>query len=158
VISTWSEGQALSLQRPMQRLTLEIILRSVFGLSEGPRRDELRDRLALMVDRIQSPIGLLMMKKSLQRDFGPLKTWSTFVRDRRDIDAMICAQIAERRAALASPEGERHKDVLSLLLQGKDEDGQGMTDAELRNELMTLLIAGHETTATALCWAFEQIL
>jgi cytochrome P450 len=158
VISTWREGEALSLHEPMQRITLEIILRTVFGLAQGARRDELRDKLASLMNRIQSPLGILMMNPALQRDLGPLTPWAAFVRERREVNEILYAEIAQRRAALASPEGKRRDDVLSLLLEAKDEEGQGMTDEELRDELMTLLTAGHETTATALCWAFEQIL
>lgn len=158
VISTWRAGEALSLHGPMQRITLEIILRTVFGLAEGARRDDLRDRLASLMNRIQSPLGILMLNPALQRDLGPFTPWAAFVRERAAVDAILYAEIAQRRAALASPEGKRKDDVLSLLLEVKDEEGQGMTDEELHDELMTLLTAGHETTATALCWAFEQIL
>ncbi|MFN9960406.1 MAG: cytochrome P450, partial [bacterium] len=86
----------------------------------------------------------------LQRDWGPWSPWGRFVRKRRAVDALLYEAIAERRA---QPAEERGDDILSLLLDARDEDGQPLTDNELRDELITLLVAGHETTATALSWA-----
>jgi cytochrome P450 len=91
----------------------------------------------------------------MKRDFGPVRTWSRFVADRDELDAALYAEIAGRRDA--GDLGERD-DILSILLQARDEDGQSMSDVELRDELMTLLLAGHETTATALAWFFDLVL
>ncbi len=164
-VARWREGATFSLHPGMQRVTLDIILRTVFGIGLGPRHDDLRDRLTTVFNRIQSPIGMLMMMPELQRDLGPFTPWSAFQRELAAADALIFAEIEDRRAeraqATASGEGEgskRRDDVLSMLLDAKDEQGQGLTDRELRDELMTLLAAGHETTATAICWAFERIL
>jgi cytochrome P450 len=111
-----------------------------------------------MVDRVQSPLGMLLVVPAFQRDMGRLTPWAAFVRERERVDALIYAEMKERREALASPGGEDRDDVLSLLLKARDEEGRAMTDVELRDELMTLLVAGYETTATALCWVFEKIL
>jgi cytochrome P450 len=93
----------------------------------------------------------------LQRDLGPLTPWAAFQRELRRTDALIYQQIARRRRAKEAG-GDRREDVLSMLLDAVDEEGQSMSDKELRDELMTLLAAGHETTATQLCWMFEQLL
>ena len=158
VISTWREGDTLSLLAPMQQITIQIILRTVFGLTEGPRREELTAQLTSMVGKIQSATGMLLVIPALQRDLGPLTPWAAFIKARARVDELIHAEIRERRAALESPTGEARNDVLSLLLQARDDDGQGMTNEELRDELITLLVGGYETTATALCWLFEKVL
>ncbi len=158
VVSTWQVGERFSLHQPMQRITLEIILRTVFGLVDGPRRDRIRDRLAEFMNRAQSRFSLLMTIPAFQKDLGGYSPWAAFKRLRAEVDALIYAEIADRRAELARPGSERRSDVLSMFLEARDESGQGMSDLELRDELMTLLAAGHETTATALCWAFEQVL
>jgi len=158
VVAGWEVNKPFSIHHPLQQITLEIILTTVFGLTEGPRLDLLRDKLTELMNRAQSRFGLLMMIPALQRDLGPLWPWARFIRMRDDVDALIHEEIAGRRAEIARATGERRADVLSMLLAARDEDGQGMTDKELRDELMTLLVAGHETTATALSWAFEQIL
>ena len=157
-IAGWREGEAVSLHGPMQRLTLEIILHAVFGLTEGARREELKQGLTALLGRIQSPTGLFILHPALQRDLGPLTPWAAFKKDRAHVDALIYAEIAERRRERAAPDGPRRDDVLSMLLDARDEEGHEMTDVELRDELVTLLIAGHETTATSLCWAFAEIL
>lgn len=158
IISTWKEGDTLSLLAPMQRITLQIILRTVFGLTEGPRRDELTTQLSAMVGRVQSAFGMLLVIPALQRDLGPLTPWAAFVKARSRVNELIHAEIDERRERLASPEGDHRDDVLSLLLRARDEDGRATTNEDLRDELMTLLVAGYETTATSLCWLFEKIL
>lgn len=160
-IDRWREGETFSLHPTMQKVTLDIILHTVFGLERGPRHDELSARLTTLFDRVQSPLGMLMMIPALQRDLGRLSPWAGFLRDRAAADAVLYAEIAERRAELAAPPSTarpRRDDVLSLLLEARDEQGEGLTDKDLRDELMTLLAAGHETTATAVCWAFERIL
>lgn len=157
-VAAWRPGAAFSLHPTMQRATLDIILRTVFGLDAGPRRDLLGDLLTDLFNRIQSRLGMLMMIPAFQRDLGPLTPWAGFRRVRARADALIHEQIAERRAETARAHAPRRDDVLSLLLEARDEQGAGLTDGELRDELMTLLAAGHETTATSLCWAFERIL
>jgi cytochrome P450 len=154
-IDGWPLGKRFALHPHMQQITLDIILRTVFGLEEGPRREVLRAALARLLDLVGSRLGFVGLNPKLQRDLGPYKPWSDFKRHRAAADALIHEQIARRRAEVG---GAERDDVLALLLAARDEAGEPLGDAELRDELMTLLAAGHETTATALCWAFEQIL
>jgi cytochrome P450 len=139
----------------MGRLTLEIILRTVFGLDPGERLDALRERLAELLTFGERPITLIPIDpdgrvgKLLART--PLV--AGFWRLQEEIEALMFELIEERRAE----EGERD-DVLTMLLEARHEDGSPMSDQELRDELMTMLVAGHETTATSLAWAFERLL
>jgi len=133
----------------MQTLTLEIILRAVFGLDEGPRLDALRARFAPILELGGGPF---VTAPPLRRDF-PGSPWSRFRRLQAEVDALIFEQIDERRTS-----GEERDDILALLLRARDEAGQPMTRQELRDELMTLLVAGHETTASELAWAIERLL
>ncbi|MBF2079571.1 MAG: cytochrome P450 [Synechococcales cyanobacterium T60_A2020_003] len=91
--------------------------------------------------------------RSLQKDWGPWSPWGRFVRQREQLDRLLYAEIGDRRA---HPDPDR-QDILTLMLAAKDENGNGMSDLELRDELMTLLLAGHETTASALSWALYWI-
>ena len=150
-IETWPLGEPHALRPRMQALTLEIVLRAVFGVTEGPRMDELRVELRRVLDVVTNPAGgvaLLLL--------GPdrIARVASFKRLMEAVEEPIYAEIGERR--LASDLAER-EDVMSLLLQAKHEDGSPMSDKELRDELMTLLVAGHETTANALSWAVERL-
>jgi cytochrome P450 len=152
-ISAWAGEPELTLAPRMQSLTLEIILRAVFGLDPGERLDAVRARLQELLSFGDKPLTLFgppgqTMERFLNR-VGPL---AGFVDLREAVDRLLFELIDERRAA----EGER-ADVLSMLLEARHEDGSPMSDQELRDELMTLLVAGHETTATSLGWAFERL-
>jgi len=150
-ISGWRPGAALILRERMRALTFEVIARAVFGVTEPARVERLRDRLIAVIDG--SP---LFMYSSLARaNLGPLSPGGLFARRLRAADAALHEEIVRRRA---EPDLEQRSDVLSLLLRARDEDGRGMTDAELRDELFTMLGAGHETTATGLAFAFELLL
>jgi cytochrome P450 len=136
----------------MQAITLEVILRAVFGVRDGKRMDLFRERIP--------PLGelnsMLDWLPGMQRDLGGITPAARFRRALAAVDELIYAEIADRRA---DPSGDADRDdVLSLLLAARHEDGSAMTDVELRDELMTLLTAGHETTATGLAWAFERLL
>ncbi|MEO5731039.1 MAG: cytochrome P450, partial [Byssovorax sp.] len=157
-LDAWTEGESFSLHPTMQKLTLEIILRTVFGLDLGPRNDQLTAGLTTLFGRLTTSLGMLMMIPAFQRNLGSLTSWAAFQRDKLRVDELLYAEIAERRAELADPRGRRRDDVLTMLLEAKDEQGEGLSDKDLRDELLTLLAAGHETTATSLCWAFERIL
>ncbi|MBV8887588.1 MAG: cytochrome P450, partial [Chroococcidiopsidaceae cyanobacterium CP_BM_RX_35] len=150
VMSQWTVGESFLVRSCMQEISLRTILHTVFGLHEGQRFEQLRQLLISLLDSIGSPLtsGLLFFGK-LQRDLGPLSPWGRFLRLRQQIDQLLYAEIQQRREQpnLSST------DILSLLLAARDELGQPMTDVELRDELLTLLFAGHETTASALAWA-----
>jgi cytochrome P450 len=152
-LAAWEGERELTLSPRMQGLTLEIILRAVFGLDPGERLDAVRARLQELLRFGDHPLTLFgppgpAMERVLNR-VGPL---AGFVDIRDDVDRLLFELIDERRGE----DGER-ADVLSILLEARHEDGAPMTDQELRDELMTLLVAGHETTATSLSWAFERL-
>lgn len=150
-VASWPRDVPFALEPRMRAITLEIILRLVFGLAEGPRHDELRTRFARLLPR---GAGNLALVPALRRELGGRSPWGRFMANVRAIDAVLHSEIAERREAGDLAE---RTDVLSLLLGARDEDGEPLSAAELRDELMTLLLAGHETTATALAWTFELL-
>jgi cytochrome P450 len=145
----WPRGEPIALHPRLQALTLEIILRAVFGLDPGGRLDSLRERLNGILALGASPLSMLPF---LQFELGGRSPWARFVRLREQADALIFELIDERRR-----DGEDRGDVLSMLLAARHEDGSPMSAQELRDELMTLLVAGHETTASELAWAFERL-
>jgi len=147
-------GSPFSVRKLMQTISMRVILQAVFGLRHGPRYQRLEKVLGRMLDRLGSPFSVsFLFFPVLQLDFGPLSPWGSFVRDRKEISRLIFEEIAERRAHADSS----RKDILFLLMGARDEAGEALTDSELRDELMTLLTAGHETTATALTWALYWI-
>ena len=152
VIDRWPLGAPFPIHAETQRITLDVILRAVFGLDEGDSYDALRGRMVEGATVVtEHP---LLMLKALQRDLGPLTAWRRVTQLRGQVDAMLFAEFARRRA-----EAPRERtDVLSLLLAARDEDGAPMSDQELRDEMVTLLLAGHETTATTLAWVLQYVL
>lgn len=158
-IDSWPIGQSIALRPRMQRITLEVILRMVFGVEEEARLEHFRDALPRLLEPAGSAALWLLppatwserRNQALLRHFpNPVRS---FLRARERVDELLYAEIGRRRAAL-DPE---RRDVLSLLLAARDDQGRGMSDVELRDELITLLEAGHETTATALSWTFERL-
>jgi cytochrome P450 len=134
----------------MNALTLEVILRVVFGVADEDRLTRLRPLVNATVD--VKPVVLLGWGYPFLQRFGP---WKKVVEVQRDLDRLLYAETAERRAA-----GDLHErsDVLSqLLLVGESEGEQPLSDAELRDQLVTLLLAGHETTASGLAWALYEL-
>jgi cytochrome P450 len=134
-------------------VTLEIILRVVFGVSEGPRLDRLRGMLANVLQETAAPTKQLIGLAT--RRFGGRGPWARFEGALREVDELLFAEIREHRARGGL---EERTDVLSMLMLAEFEDGGTMSDQELRDQLMTLLLAGHETTATALAWTFDLLL
>ena len=150
-VAGWPVGKPFALRPRMQAITLEVILRAVFGVRDGERMDLFRER----IPPLGETTSVLNWIPLLDRDLGGITPAAKFRRALAAVDELIYAEIADRRAALG---GEERDDVLSLLLRARHEDGSPMTDTELRDELLTLLTAGHETTATGLSWAFERLL
>jgi cytochrome P450 len=150
-IETWPIGEPFALQPRMQAMTLNVILRAVFGLEDGPRRDELRGLLARLLE-LNTTIATTLPQ--LRIELGGLTPWGKLMRCTGEVDRALYAEMARRREA-ARPDQD---DVLSLLLQAHDDNGEPMSDKEIRDQLLTMLVAGHETTATALAWAFERLL
>jgi cytochrome P450 len=146
---SWPQGEPLALHPRLQALTLEVILRAVFGLDPGPRLDALRERLTKILSLGTKPFSLL----PAQRGLGSRGPWARLMALRDEADALIFELIDERR----EDPGDRD-DVLAMLLEARHEDGDPMSRQELRDELMTLLVAGHETTASQLAWTFERLM
>jgi cytochrome P450 len=152
-IDSWPLDREFPIHSRMQAVTLEVILRAVFGVSEGPRLDRLRGMLSTVLTETGSPraqlVGLATRRlhggNALARFEGRLKA----------VDELLYAEIAEHRS---KPDLADRDDILSMLMLSEFEDGGSMDDTELRDQLMTLLLAGHETTATALAWAFDLVL
>jgi cytochrome P450 len=149
-IATWPEGREFATMEPMERVTLNAILRAVFG-AEGPALEELRGLLPSAV-AVGSRFALL--PPTARRDLGPWKPWQRFLEYRRRYDAIVESLITDARADAAL--GARN-DVLALLVNARYENGDAISDAHIADELLTLLTAGHETTATALAWAVERL-
>jgi cytochrome P450 family 135 len=150
-IETWPTGTPYKLRPRMQAMTLEIILRTVFGVRGGERMGELRAALREFLDLTTNPqilLPLLLLGPSRVRKFPP------FRRRVDRVDELIYREIAERRRA---EDVEQRDDVLSMLIAARHDDGSPMRDEEMRDELLTLLVAGHETTATSLSWAIERL-
>jgi cytochrome P450 len=140
-----------------QEITLRVILNVVFGIDSGTRYERLRELLTTLLETFNNPLSsLLIFFPVLQKNWGEFSPWGRFLRLKEEIRNLIHTEIKERRDLLASGTSA-HRDILSLLLLAKDENGQGLTDEQLHDELITLLFAGHETTASALAWLFYWI-
>ncbi|HEX6837216.1 MAG TPA: cytochrome P450 [Polyangia bacterium] len=146
-------GAAFSIHEHLQRITLQVILRAVFGLDEGAQMDELA---ALLVEFTRPPPSLIIFIPPSYLEYAdfPFSPWRTFLRRRDKVDRALRAIL---RAKMAAPDPSR-TDILSMLLSARDEEGRAMSEDELRDELVTMLVAGHETTATALAWTFAFVL
>jgi cytochrome P450 len=149
-IATWPVGQPLRAWPHMQAITLEIIMRAVFGV-EGAKLNDLRTALEYLLGEVTNPRTMLLIALMGEKRFA---NWKPVRRRLQAVDDILLPEIARRREA---PDLEQRGDILSLLLQATDEDGNPMGDRELRDELMTLLVAGHETTANSLSWALERL-
>ncbi len=153
-VDTWPVDQPVALHTPLQRLTLEIILRAVFGLDQGPRLNKLRDLLTEVLRFSESPLSVL---PAVRRWAQLVPAMRRFEKVSSATDQLLREVIEERRAELQSEGGSDRDDVLAMLLTARHEDGSPMSEEELRDELLTALVAGHETTASQLAWAFEQL-
>jgi len=152
-IAAWPTGEPYELRPRMQAMTLDIILRTVFGVgaAEAAKLADLREALRDFLDMTTNPRFLLPLLA-----VGPnrLRRFAAFRRRIERVDALIFREIAERRRAEDVAERD---DVLSMMIGATHEDGSPMSDEEMRDELLTLLVAGHETTATSLAWAVERL-
>src|SRR3954471_14352853 len=148
-VDSWRAGETIALHPRMRALTFEVILRAVVGVTDPQRLDAMRAALPAAAE-IKDVVTLMWLWPQLGR-FGP---WKRYNQTLARADALLYEEIRARRAA---PDLAERTDVLSLLLQARDESGEGMSDRELRDQVVTLLLAGHETTATSLSWAFERL-
>ncbi|MGH2863820.1 MAG: cytochrome P450 [Solirubrobacteraceae bacterium] len=148
-MESWPLGRPLRMQRHTRAITLEVIVRAVFGVEAqrmGPLKRAIRE--------LAEPVRVLAVLRALTRPPTGARPSGAIGRALDRLDALIYAEIARRRGA---SDIERRADIMSLLLLARDEDGEAMTDVELRDELVTLLLAGHETTATSVAWALERL-
>jgi cytochrome P450 len=150
-IADWPTGTAFPLHPSMQAITLEVIMRAVFGVTDASRRDELREGLVAILAESASPGAMGLVMPGVRR----LPHYRDFESQVERTDELLATEIAERRR---DPELEAREDILSMLIAARFEDGSRMDDGELRDQLMTLLLAGHETTATGLAWTFDLLL
>jgi len=150
-IEAWPAGRPFPIHPHMQRITLDVILRTVFGLEEGAQMVRLRDLLTELLAFSTNPLALLPW---FRVELGGFTPWGRLMRASRAVDEMLFAEIRRRREVGTTG----RTDILSMLIEARDEDGRPMSDVELRDEMFTLLVAGHETTATSLCWVFHRIL
>lgn len=147
-VDAWPVGRPFAVHGPMQRITLEVILRTVFGLD---RDDGIG---AALEDVIGVGAWPPLFLPAMQRDLGPWSPWGRFLRKAAVADGLLLAHIRRRRA-----EGTAGRsDILSLLVEARDEGGAALTEGDLRDQLVTLLVAGHETTATSLAWTLHLLL
>jgi cytochrome P450 len=153
-VASWPRDRPFAAHPELQRITLQVILRTIFGLDDATPRDErvTRQLVRLANEALASP---LLMARPLRWDLGPWSPWGRVMRVVRESDRLLLAEIQRRREAGDAP---RRTDILSMLLLARNEEGDGLTDAELHDELATLVLAGHETTGTALSWALECLL
>jgi cytochrome P450 len=152
-IDNWPVGEPFALRPHTQRITLAVIMRAVFGVHD----EERLERFARLIEAFSRRVSAIIAFPMLRRNLGPLSPWGKFLRAREAMDEFIYEEIALRRAEVERG-AERKDDVLSLLLEARHDDDTPMSDEELRDELVTVLGAGHETTATALAWAVERLL
>jgi cytochrome P450 len=151
-LERWQVGMPFPLRPAMQRITLDVILRAVFGLERGDKLDELRPMVRDLVDVTRNRMAVIPW---FRHELGGHSPWGRFVRARARTDTLLHEIIRKRQN---DPDVASRDDVLSMLVQARDENGEAMTVEELRDELMTLLLAGHETTATSLAWCFNLLL
>lgn len=151
-LATWPRDRPFALEPHLRAITLAIIVRVVFGIEDEARAARVQELIPALVP--DGGWSSLLLLPAFRRDLGPRSPWRRFLAARAAVDALLYEQIAERRA---DPQLAQRTDILALLLQARDEDGAPLTDHELRDELMTLLLAGHETTASALAWAFTLL-
>jgi cytochrome P450 family 110 len=147
-------GETFIARHLSEEITLKIILKVVFGIDEELRFEKLQNLMTTWMSLTNSPIGSsILLFPSLRKDLGAWSPWGRYVRLRQQIDDLLMTEILERRHKMQSS----RCDVLSLLMAAEYEDGKPMSDVELKDNLLTLLNAGHDTTATAIAWALYWI-
>ena len=150
-LATWPVGQPFRTDERMRRLSLELVFDYVFGVAARERRQLLRDLLVEMLEQVERPLAVL---PQFQHELGGRSPFGRVMRASRAIDEILFEEIRERRFDPASPSRD---DIVSMLVQPGPEDPGFLTDQEIRDEVITLLIAGYNTTATATTWAFERL-
>ena len=153
-VTQWTPGASISIAQFMPDITLQIILRVVFGINPGSRYQQLKEMLSSLLEDVTTPLySSLFFFPAVQQDIGAWSPWGHFLRRRQQIDALIYAEISQRRLE----NDASRTDILTMLMSARDDNGIQMTDVELRDQLVSLLLLGYETTAAALAWAFYLI-
>jgi cytochrome P450 len=154
MMKPWRIGKSFNLFACMEEITLNALLNVVFGLTEGEGSEQLRRKLLALVELATSPLlALHLLLPPLRKDLGHWSPWGRFLRLQNDVDQLLYAEIAQRHK---QPQPER-TDILTLLMAARDEAGEPMSDRELRDELVTLLLAGYDTVSTAMMWCLYWI-
>ena len=149
VMNERKPDEAFSARHVTQQVSLQVIFETVYGLQSGDRSQELKQRITKLANIFESTLtSAFLFFPGMQQDWGAWSPWGNLVRQQKAIDEAIYQEIATRRTEDCS----QRQDILSLMMSARDEAGEPMKDAELRDELMTLMLAGHETTATAIAW------
>lgn len=162
VISTWPLGREITMQSMMPDITLQIILQVVFGISPGENYHKLRHLLTSLLHDITTPwYSSLFFFPSLQKNWSKFSPWGNYLYRKKQIDDLIYQEINQRRHQLNSTENSHLKpekpDILSLLLSARDSEGKYLHDTELKDQLISLLLLGYETTSGVLCWLFHLV-
>ena len=153
VISQWKIDKPFPIRRSTQEISFKVILSAVFGLDQGKRYEKLRVLMSDVLESISSPLSsTFLFFNFLRKDWGPWSPWGRFLRKRQELHELILAEIKT-----AKKEGNHRDDILSLLLEARDEAGNAMSEEEIKDELLTMLLAGHETTASALALSLIHI-
>ncbi len=154
IFSQLTPGTTFSARNVVQSISIEVILKVVFAIHQGERFQKLKQLMTELMDSFASPlVSSLLFFPFLRKDLGAWSPWGYFHRLQQQIDQLLYAEIRERRSQY-DPSG---KDIFTLLMSARDENGEEMSDKELHDELITLLVAGHETTATAISWALYWV-
>lgn len=162
-VAQWPVGEPFAIRPSAEDITLDIIAKIVFGVRDAERWEPLRRALPTLY-QFDIVTGLGFITRHARLDLGPLSPWGRYRRKRRHVDGLIYAEIASRRRDFARESvtaqdagAVDRSDLLSTLLLATDDDGHGLTDAEVRDQLIAMLLAGHETSATAIAWAVERL-
>lgn len=154
VTTQWTPGASISIQQFMPDITLQIILQVVFGIKPGSRYEKLKELLSSLLEDVTTPLySSLFFFPPLQKNLGAWSPWGHFLRRRQQIDELIYAEISQRRFE----KDPSRTDILTMLMSARDDAEQHLTDVELRDQLVSLLLLGYETTSAALTWAFYLI-
>jgi cytochrome P450 len=149
IVDRLEPNQSFAARHVTQAISLQVILEAVYGLQDSDRSEELKQRITRLANIFESALtSTFLFFPWLQQDLGAWSPWGNFVRQQKAIDEAIYQELATRRREDCS----QRQDILSLMMSARDESGEVMKDDELRDELMTLMLAGHETTATAIAW------
>ena len=152
-IAKWPIGERFAVYPSMRSITFDVIMRAAFGLDESSESAHLRDLITRLFALYSGRFGSLFQLPALQIDLGRWSPWGRVVRLNREMETALFAEFARRRET----SNESRQDILSMLLLARDENGDPLSDRVLRDEMMTLLLAGHETTAASLGWAMHQL-